>query len=99
LPPVKLEGKSYIREEHTYRKRKRNAWVKDHGIYLILLPDRKKTFWLCRLCDKKHKIVMFSALSTNAAQEHMQKVYKVTGLDDDDDENGDGREKGVRDVL
>jgi hypothetical protein len=99
FPPVKLKGKSYIREKHTYRKWKRNAWVKDHGIYLILLPNRKKTFWLCRLCDKKHKIVMFSASSTNAAQEHMQKVHKVTGLDDDDDENGDSREKGVRDVL
>jgi hypothetical protein len=101
LPSVELKGKSYIRKEHTYRKRKRNAWVKDHGIYLILLPDRKKTFWLCRLCDKKHKVVIFSALSTNAAQEYMQKAHKVTGFDNDDDDNKDrdGKEKGVRDVL
>jgi hypothetical protein len=49
--------------------------------------------------NEKHKVVIFNALSTNAVQEHIQKAHKVTGLDDDNDEDGDGREKGVRDVF
>ena len=64
LPHVELDDKRYLREEHTHRRRKRNSWIKEHGVYLILLPNKKKTFWLCRLCDARRKTVP-SNLSSN----------------------------------
>ena len=95
LPVVVLQGKRYVKEEHTHRKRKRNAWVKDHGIYLILLPEKTKTFWLCRQYDENHKIVLLAAASTNSAQDHMKDTHRIS----DQDEDEDSQAGNTRDVL
>ena len=94
LPTVEIEGKRYIREDQTSRRRKRKGWVKDYGTYLTLLPERKKTFWLCTRCDEKHKVALYDAQSTNATQRHMQKQHQISGQDEE--EEGSGR---IRDVL
>lgn len=91
-----LIGKRYLGEAHTHRKRKRSACIKEHGGYLILLPDRKKTFWVCRLCDAKGKTAMSDVQSTNAAQEHIRKEHQIKGQDNDEE---DSAETSRRDVL
>jgi hypothetical protein len=69
--------------------------VKDYGIYLILLPEKKRTFWLCRRCDENYKIVFLAAASTNSAQDYMKDAHGISGQDEDED----SRAGSTRDVL
>ena len=77
LPTVLIGNKRYSREEHISKKRPRGGWVKDHGIYLVLMPEKKNTFWLCRRCDEKCRIALYDAQATNGASKHLKRVHNA----------------------
>ena len=93
-PPVRIDGKSYIKEDWTQRKRKRFSWIQQYGTYLLEAENHKKAHWLCNICDKKHKVVIFNAQSTNAAAGHLKADHHITGRDEDEESRG-----GIRTVL
>jgi hypothetical protein len=61
-PPVRVDGKDYIKEDWIQKKRKRFSWIRQYGTFLLEADDNTKAHWLCNICDKKHK-KLFSTFS------------------------------------
>ena len=93
-PPVRIDGKGYIKEEWTQKKRKRFSWIQQYGTFLLEAENHQKAHWLCNICDKKHKVVIFNAQSTNAAAGHLKADHRITSRDEDEESRG-----GIRNVL
>ena len=95
LPILRVDGKRYILESWTHKKRRRSeSWITAHGTALIQLDEQGRNlgrFWLCNLCDRRTppKVEMFSLAATSSAMIHLRKVHGIkknnNSLDDDHD--------------
>lgn len=93
-PLIRIDGKDYIKEDWTQKKRKRFSWIQEYGTFLLEAENHKRAHWLYNICDKKHKVVIFNAQSTNAAVGHLKVDHHITGRDEDEESRG-----GIRNVL
>jgi hypothetical protein len=85
--PVALHRKKrYIRESYidaigdSNRKRAPRSWVGNLGLFVQEVNEAFEAqgdYWLCRRCDRRGIVRMFSARATSSAAEHL----KTYGLD------------------
>jgi hypothetical protein len=57
--------------------RGRSAWIKDEGFFIREIIQNQrigKCFWICRRCDERRELPLFTAEATNSAARHLRKA-------------------------